>query len=287
MAVNTAQAMSSTLRLFSGMLKSANTDIHVYHLRWTQAYDAAVASGNSELSELQKIYMFTDSLDDANYSAFKDTVHNDDVKGTPLPDTFEAHFNIVCNWKNPNASTTSSGKGDNRKAVFYTAEQTKAYKANKAKQAKSAAEAKKTGKVPAHVGPAVKAGGQRKKPHRPGQSIICYGCNKPGHKIQDCPNVENVDKLDSDEGSDYLGSDDDESNASEVSIPVKDKKGKKSAKSVRWKSNHCRMIAWVSNTPTKYLMALDNCAYSSVLCNEKFVSDIVPGKCAPLLNFEW
>ena len=87
-AVNTAQAMSSTLRLFSGMLKSANTDIHVYHLRWTQAYDAAVASGNSELSELQKIYMFTDSLDDANYSAFKDTVHNDDVKGTPLSDTF-------------------------------------------------------------------------------------------------------------------------------------------------------------------------------------------------------
>ncbi len=32
-------------------------------------------------------------------------------------------------------------------------------------------------------------------------------------------------------------------------------------------------------------MALDNCAYSSVLCNKDFVSDIVTGKCSPLLNW--
>ncbi len=45
------------------------------------------------------------------------------------------------------------------------------------------------------------------------------------------------------------------------------------------------MIAWTSNTPSKYLLALDNCAYSSVLRNQNFVSDIVTGKCAPLLNW--
>lgn len=72
---------------------------------------------------------------------------------------------------------------------------------------------------------------------------------------------------------------------SEVFIPAGNKGKNKPAKSVKWKSNHCRMIAWVSNTPAKFLMALDNCAYSSVLCNKTFVSDIVTGKCAPLLNW--
>ena len=45
------------------------------------------------------------------------------------------------------------------------------------------------------------------------------------------------------------------------------------------------MIAWTSSVPDQYLCALDNCAYSSVLCNEDFASDIVHEECQPLLNW--
>ena len=45
------------------------------------------------------------------------------------------------------------------------------------------------------------------------------------------------------------------------------------------------MVAWTSSTPNQYLLALDNCAYSSVICNENFASDMVRGQCPPLLNW--
>ena len=62
-------------------------------------------------------------------------------------------------------ASASSGKAENNnlKAVFYTAAQTKAWKA---KKAAAATDTKKTAKVPAHVGTAAKAGGQRRKPHK-------------------------------------------------------------------------------------------------------------------------
>ena len=97
-AVNFDQAMTKSLTIFTGMAKNQNTDIHVYHQRWTQAYNAMVASGNKEFSELQKIYFLTASLDDAGYLSYKESVHNGDLMGTPLSDTFDKHFNIVCNW---------------------------------------------------------------------------------------------------------------------------------------------------------------------------------------------
>ena len=222
--------------------------------------------------------MFNESLDDTNFASFKESMHNDKLKKVPLPATLVDNFNIACKWSKP---STSSGKGENNnpKAVFYTAKQTKAWEAKKARNAAAAATAKKAAKVPAKAEPTVKADGQRKKTQKKRvspESGLCFTCHKPGHQAKDCPHL---DDLDSDEGSEFLASDD-ESNTSE--IPTK---GTKNGKSVKWRSNNCRMIASVSNTPSKYLMALDNCAYSSVMCNKEFVSDIVLGKCAPLLNW--
>ena len=45
------------------------------------------------------------------------------------------------------------------------------------------------------------------------------------------------------------------------------------------------MFAWAGTTPSRYLLALDNCAYTTVLCNEKVMCDMVRGDCPPLLSW--
>ena len=101
----------------------------------------------------------------------------------------------------------------------------------------------------------------------------CFGCRKKGHLIANCPEIKASANNDADEDSD--GNDE----SSEAIVPAKKKHSKKK------KGNHCRMVAWVSTTPNQYLLALDNCAYSSVVCNSDYVVDIVRGQCEPLLNW--
>ena len=56
-------------------------------------------------------------------------------------------------------------------------------------------------------------------------------------------------------------------------------------KGTKLKVNACRMIAWSSSVPNRFLIALDSCAHSTVLCNADFCSDKIRGKCAPLYNW--
>ena len=216
-SVRDEEAASNTLKVFAGMQKSAHTGPHVYYDRWVQAYESSVACGNQRMSELQKIYMFNDSLDDATFGSFKESMKNDKLKNIPPPDSLEANFNIACNWS---SKASSSGKPDHKPAVFYTAAQIKKYEArkayeaakNEAKNAKNAAasnDTKKPAKVPAHVTPAVKVDDQRKKTHKSRVTVesgLCFACHKPGHRKHECPELDN---LDDDEGSEFLDSEND------------------------------------------------------------------------------
>jgi hypothetical protein len=82
------------------------------------------------------------------------------------------------------------------------------------------------------------------------KTIRCHACQKLGHMMRNCPDIEDANQS--------------EDNS---------------------KTNACRMIALASKVPNKYLLALDNCAYTSVICNLDYMSEITHGKCPTLLNW--
>ena len=85
--------------------------------------------------------------------------------------------------------------------------------------------------------------------------------------MKNCPNIDSaVEELTAEQ---------------EDSVAVAPPKKNKGAKKV----NACRMLAWISTIPSKFLVAMDDCAHYSVACNMEFLSDVVYGKCAPLLNW--
>jgi len=99
------------------------------------------------------------------------------------------------------------------------------------------------------------------------QTVECFGCGEVGHRVRDCPNVQDVDE------------DDQEDDVEDVAAAVTKPKGK------RGNSIVCKMVALNSAVSNRFLVALDSCAYTTVLCNDIFASDIVFGQCDPLLNW--
>ena len=95
---------------------------------------------------------------------------------------------------------------------------------------------------------------------------MCNSCHQPGHCAARCPELSRATQNSDGE---------EETEAANRKTNNKNKK----------KTNCALMVAWTGATAGKYLIALDDCAYRTVLCNEKFVSDIVRGKCPPLLSW--
>ena len=259
-ALSETDSEASTLTILTGMSKGNYENIHTYYERWKLAYVASVAAGNQAFKESVKIEFFNKSLDDS-YNAFKGEMHNRKVLKGDLPTTLEENFWQACNFV-----TAPTAASSDARAVFYTADQHAAAARNRKPRSKAesagAAHTKGKGGSGGKGGNGYRGKGKTRTDPEWLAQQTCYGCRQLGHLIADCPAVG---KADSDGGED-------------TNVAA-------AAHTAGKKGNHCRMIAWTSSTPNAYLLALDNCAYSSVLCNADFASDIVKGSCAPLLNW--
>ena len=96
----------------------------------------------------------------------------------------------------------------------------------------------------------------------------CNHCHKRGHPQARCPDLAKAAKDSEDENT-------------AVTAPPKlaTKPKKKNG------GNFAMMLAWAGTIPSRYMLALDNCAYTTVLCNEEFMCDMVRGDCPPLLSW--
>ena len=266
-ALRGTTAAANTLLLFVGMHMSTFDDIHRYWERWQLAYAASIAAGNAEMSVPVLIALFNKSLHDG-YAPYKADIENRKLNKSAMPRSLEDNFWQACNFVS--ATVTSSTES---RAVFMTGDQSVVNRKKHKPSKPNVPNSVKTADIVAGERKARSKSKERNSHDRkPDPDWLakqtCYGCRRLGHLVANCPDVEQAQ---SDEDDDVVA-------APPASV-------KSSAKSSKKKGNHCRMIAWTSSVPSKYLLALDNCAYSSVLCNKNFASDIVSGECEPLLNW--
>ena len=268
----------SALISLTGMKKSAKYEsIHTYYERWKLSYQAYTDGGNVKLSESEKVELFIASLDENYTQLVTDLKNTSLLGGDTTPKTLDEAFHVASNYLTSAPTSTVDTR-----AAFYTADQRAAYEKRqkpkrypkpdvKADPKPDRKPAKETKPVPAAAAAVKKAGrqGGKKKLSREDwlKKIVCHGCNERGHFVKDCPNVADVDDVDDD--------DDDE----EV-VAVVPKSNRKKVNGIVSK-----MVALNASVPNRYLVALDSCAYTSVLCNDVFASDIVVGQCDPLVNW--
>ena len=248
-AIIDCDSQTNTLMNLTGLQMNKFTEIHSHLERWKQTYLAFVTAGNQVLPENVQIEMFIRSLHDG-YNDYKADVHNRKVKKQDLPETLDA-----CVWEASQFVSITVPTNPEQRAVFLTADQ-HAHQKQQRKKPKSGTAESKSG---APKGKGKTGAKDKRKDADYLKDKECYGCRKLGHLIADCPEIDRA----SDTGEE----------------------SKKKADEVKPKGNHCRMVAWTSSTPNQFLLALDNCAYSSVICNETFASNLVKGQCPPLLNW--
>ena len=243
----------------AGLKKGKFETIHVFYNRWKLAYKAFTEAGNNRLTEAEKIEFFNAALDE-NFGDYVKDMYNKEVTGDrTVPDTLEANYNCAANYL-----SSSSGIVTDSRAVYFTGDQLASQfrkqqktKATEDKAVFVAAKEEVTNDKPA-----------KKRLSREDwlAKQACHHCHALGHLMKNCPNIDSAVE---------------EVKAEQVdSAAVAPKKNHKPKK-----VNACRMLAWISTVPSKFLVAMDDCAHYSVACNKDFLSDIVYGKCAPLLNW--
>ena len=182
---------------------------------------------------------------DDGYDEYRTTFTNKKTWGEDLPGTLEANFQAAANFL---SKGTVSKPGEQR-TVFFTADE----HANKQRlKDKKDRKGQKE-----QSGTQVDTKADSKKPGRLSKeewlrTITCHACLKTGHLMKNCPMIQDA--------------------AADGTVSGA-------------KVTACRMIAWSSQIPNKFLVAIDNCAYTSVFCNSDYVSDMCIEKCPPLLNW--
>ena len=269
-AVMETDAQTNTFFALAGIQMYSHVDAHTHVERWKQAYTAFVASGNQDLPAAVQVDMCCRSFHDG-YAYYKVEFQNRKNRREKIPLTLDELL-----WEASQHVTVVAPVANDQRAVYAIGDARAIIKKPRNPKPKpkpaviAAAAVKDTNPAPADKSDKSK---QRRGPtpdhilDNPNywKDKACNLCHKYGHPQARCPDLARAAEEE----------EEDEAPAAAVAP-------KSAAKPKR--ANLLMMIAWTGAIPSRYLLALDDGAYTSVLCNEEFMSEIVRGGCPPLLT---
>ena len=258
-AISLEDAQTNTIFALAGVRMQMPGNLHTHVERWKQHYNAYVATGNSELSSAIQVDMCCRSLHDG-YAVYRADFQNRKNRGEKLPKNLADLITEASSYV-----TAVMPSATSQQAVFAIGDMSKYVKREPKKQAepKKPAGSKKQDAKPAEP----KKSDILKKPRfNPDdaeywKTRTCNSCHQLGHCAARCPELISATE----------DSDDDQ----HVAVSAKPKK----------KGHYALMIALTGTVPSRYLLALDDCAHTTVICNEDFAAELVRGNCSPLLSW--
>jgi hypothetical protein len=258
-AISMEDAQTNTIFALAGVRMQMPGNLHMHVERWKQHYNAYVASGNAELTSSIQVDMCCRSLHDG-YALYRADFQNRKNRGEKLPKTLADLINEASNYVTAVLSSATS-----QQAVFAIGDMSKYVKREPKKQPepKKQANPKKQDPKPADQ----KKSDIHTKPkfnpddHEFWKNKTCNSCHQLGHCAARCPEL--------------------------VSAAEDSEDDKPAAARAKHKKNghFALMIAWNGTIPSQYLLALDDCAHTTVICNEAFAAELVRGNCSPLLSW--